>query len=299
MIQIHEVYPERIVFLNRDIFWSDISDGGGNGLIFPKDTMFFIFDGKIISNFNLAGYFIYVLTSLSPSAGQWLMDLTWLDLTPASINTGVAYDIHMIMEHVNKLEFKAKSLSGNVERLASINITRLRALAAMGLDPFDFDRVGEGYICPKCFMEWDKHTGNECPFNPDHIDWRSEYHKEVVAQFEKAITINEFYDGFDKMDWDSVETFMHYKLNTFLKMTPTQIADLREEIIEDKLKLFNSDEVRDYHQSKIPGEILHKFHQEERDDEDYGPQNIKKVSSKNLTDKDINEANEDTESEIY
>lgn len=112
MISKHEAYPERIVFLNRDIFWGDVSYVAGNptdtsttGLLFPKDTMLFIFTGEIIRRMSaLDKEFIYTLTSLSPKAGQWLMDLNWLEITPSSINTKVSHDIHMIMEHVNKLQ---------------------------------------------------------------------------------------------------------------------------------------------------------------------------------------------------
>ena len=106
MISKHEAYPERIVFINRDITWSDMGiKARGNEVLFQKDSMFFILTGEIVrrmSDFDKS--LTYVLTSLSPRAGQWLMDLDWLEITPSSINTKVSHDIHMIMEHVNKLQ---------------------------------------------------------------------------------------------------------------------------------------------------------------------------------------------------
>lgn len=194
MIQPHEAYSERIVFLNRDIFWSDVSFGGGSGLIFSKDTMFFIFTGEIINRIHEFGQrFVYVLTNQSPSAGQWLMNLDWLEITPSSINTSINYDIHQIMEHVNILE----------RRYAEVK----------------------------------------------DVDWYQRYRKDLLDQYNMAIIINEFYDGYDEQEWSSRESGIHRKLR-MLGMSQTEIAEIRGQLLQEATQLFNSQDLEEYEASK-------------------------------------------------
>ena len=246
MLNPHDLAKGRIVFVNRDIFWADINMGNSNNIIFHKDAMVSIFTGELITAFNHPGVnFTYILTSSSPYAGQWLMNLEWLDVTPSSQSNSI-YNIHHIMEHVNDLERMLAHTTDSLRRHTDITITRLRAFAALKYDPYDIDQVGLGLVCPKCFMEWSEHIPEgHCPENNYRNDWYGRYRSYLIEQYKYAVVTNEFHDGFDENDWTSRELSISLRLGS-LDLTKNEIDFIKKSSIEDYLKNMSAEDVEDY-----------------------------------------------------